>query len=116
MHSIRFRSSLIRLLASTTSVVISFIVFFSALAAAQDSPGRFEAGAAFSTMHMPGIAALGPALEGDVNFGRHFALDGAASWFPNSTRGHDWLFWRQSRHTHAAIRFLRQSPARVHDF
>jgi hypothetical protein len=87
MHSIRFRSSLIRLLASTTSVVISSIVFLSALAAAQDSPGRFEAGAAFSTMHMPGIAALGPAVEGDVNFGRHFALDGAASWFPNSTRG-----------------------------
>jgi hypothetical protein len=79
MHSIRFRTSLIRLLTS--------IVFVSALAAAQDSPGRFEAGTAFSTLHMPSIAALGPALEGDVNFGRHFALDGAASWFPNSTRG-----------------------------
>jgi len=87
MDSIRLRTSLIRLLTSTTSVVISFIVFISALAAAQDSPGRFEAGTAFSTLHMPGIAALGPALEGDVNFGRHFALDGAASWFPNSARG-----------------------------
>src|SRR6478672_4027354 len=87
MHSIRFRTSLIRLLTSTTSVVISSIVFLSTLAAAQDSPGRFEAGTAFSTMHMPGISVLGPALEGDVNFGRHFALDGAASWFPNSTRG-----------------------------
>jgi hypothetical protein len=79
MYSIRLRTSLIRLLTS--------IVFLSALAAAQDSPGRFEAGTAFSTLHMPSIAALGPALEGDVNFGRHFALDGAASWFPNSTRG-----------------------------
>lgn len=88
MHSIRLRSSLVRLLTSTTSIVVAVsIVFLSALAAAQDSPGRFEAGTSFSTLHMPGIAALGPALEGDVNFGRRFALDGAASWFPNSTRG-----------------------------
>lgn len=88
MHSIRLRSSMIRLLTSTTSILVTgSVLSLSALAAAQDSPGRFEAGASFSTMHMPGIAALGPALEGDVNFGRHFALDGAVSWFPNSTRG-----------------------------
>jgi hypothetical protein len=37
---------------------------------------------------MPGFAGFGPALEGDVNFGRYIALDGAFSWFPNSTRGH----------------------------
>lgn len=88
MHSIRLRSSLIRLLTSTTSILVAgCILFLSTLAAAQDSPGRFEAGASFSTMHMPGLAVLGPALEGDVNFGRHFALDGAFSWFPNSSRG-----------------------------
>jgi hypothetical protein len=79
---------MIHLLTSTTSILVAgSVLFLSALAAAQDSPGRFEAGASFSTMHLPGIAALGPALEGDVNFGRHFALDGAVSWFPNSTRG-----------------------------
>jgi hypothetical protein len=88
MHSIRLRTSLIRLLTSTTSVVVAgSVLFLSALAAAQDSPGRFEAGTAFSTLHMPGIAALGPALEGDVNFGPHIALDGAFNWLPNSTRG-----------------------------
>jgi hypothetical protein len=88
MHATRFRSSLIRLLTSTTSVVIASVLFLSALASAQDSPGRFETGAAFSTLHMPGFAGFGPALEGDVNFGRYIALDGAFSWFPNSTRGH----------------------------
>lgn len=88
MHATRLSNSLIRLLTSTTSVVIVSILFLSALAAAQDSPGRFEAGAAFSTLHMTGFAPLGPALEGDVNFGRYIALDGAFSWFPNSTRGH----------------------------
>lgn len=88
MHATRFSSSLIRFLTSTTSVVIASVLFLSTLAAAQDSPGRFEAGAAFSTLHMPGFAPLGPALEGDVNFGRYLALDGAFSWFPTSTRGH----------------------------
>ena len=88
MHSIRLSGSLIHLLTSTTSILVAgCILFLSTLAAAQDSPGRFEAGAAFSTLHMPSIAALGPALEGNVNFGRHFALDGAFSWFPSSTRG-----------------------------
>ena len=85
MHAIRLSSSLIRLLTSTASVAITML-FLSALAAAQDSPGRFEAGAAFSSLHMPGLAALGPAAEGDVNFGRHIALDGAFSWLPNSGR------------------------------
>jgi hypothetical protein len=87
MHAIRFRSSLIRLLTSTTSVLIAFVLFLSAHAAAQDSPERFEAGGAFSTLHMPGFAGLGPALEGDVNFGRYIALDGAFSWFPTRPGG-----------------------------
>jgi len=87
MHATRFSSSLIRSLTSTTSFVIASVLFLSTLAAAQDSPGRFEAGAAFSTLHMSGFAPLGPALEGDINFGRYIALDGAFSWFPTSTRG-----------------------------
>ena len=87
MHATRLSSSLIRLLTSTASIVIISVLFLSTLAAAQDSPGRFEAGAAFSTLHMSGFAPLGPALEGDINFGRYIALDGAFSWFPNSTRG-----------------------------
>lgn len=87
MHATRLSSSLIRLLTSTTSVVIAFVFFLSALAAAQDSPGRFEAGAAFSTLHTPSIANLGPALESDINFGRHIALDGAFSWFPTRAGG-----------------------------
>lgn len=87
MHATRLSSLLIRLLTSTTSVVISSILLLSVLAAAQDSPGRFETGAAFSTLHMPGIATLGPAVEGDINFGRHIALDGAFSWLPTSSRG-----------------------------
>lgn len=86
MHAIRFRSSLIRSFISTASVVIISILLLSVFAAAQDSPGRFEAGAAFSSLHMSGIAALGPAAEGDINFGRHIALDGAFSWLPNSGR------------------------------
>jgi hypothetical protein len=88
MQATRLSSSLIRLLTSTTSVVITSILLLSALAAAQDSPGRFEAGAAFSTLHMTGFAGFGPAVEGDLNFGRHIALDGTFTWFPNSERGH----------------------------
>jgi hypothetical protein len=60
MHAVRLSSSLIRFLTSTTSVVIASVLFLSALAAAQDSPGRFETGAAFSTLHMPGFAGLAP--------------------------------------------------------
>ena len=88
MHSIRRSNSLIRLLTSTTSLLVAgCILFFTTLAAAQDSPGRFEAGTAFSTLHMPGLAGLGPALEGDVNFGRYISLDGSLSWFPTRPGG-----------------------------
>jgi len=87
MPATRFRNSLVRLFTSTACAVISSVLFFSTLAAAQDSPGRFEAGAAFSALHMPGTAGLGPAVEGDVNFGRHLALDGTFSWFPARSLG-----------------------------
>lgn len=88
MHSIRRNNSLIRLFTSTTSLLVAgCILFLATLAAAQDSPGRFEAGASFSTLRMPGIAALGPALEGDVNFGRYISLDGSLSWFPTRPGG-----------------------------
>jgi hypothetical protein len=88
MHSIRRSNSLIRLLTSTTSILVAgCILFLATFAAAQDSPGRFEAGTAFSTLRMPGIAGLGPALEGDVNFGRYISLDGSLSWFPTRPGG-----------------------------
>ena len=28
-------------------------------------------------------------MEGDINFGRHFALDGSFSWFPKNTIGNN---------------------------
>src|SRR5262249_19513400 len=31
---------------------------------------------------------FGPGLEGGVNFGRHFALDGAFNWLPAGSRDH----------------------------
>lgn len=62
-------------------------------AKAQDSPGRFEVGGSLTVLNSPhqllnGTEAhLGPGLEGDFNFGRHFALDAALSWLPDNTVG-----------------------------
>jgi len=58
-------------------------------ALAQDSPGRFEIGGAFSSVHTSVIAgtalsaSLGLGLEGDLNIGRHLALDAAVYWLPS---------------------------------
>jgi hypothetical protein len=63
-------------------------------ALAQDSPGRFEIGAAFSSVQTSVIAGaalaanLGTGLEGDLNIGRHLALDAAVYVLPSeSLRG-----------------------------
>ena len=32
-----------------------------------------------------GVGQFGPGIEGDFNFGRHFALDGAYSWLPTGS-------------------------------
>jgi len=70
------------------NLVIVCFLFSSTLALAQDSPGRFEVGGSFTALHFH-RAGFGPAVEGDINFGRHFALDGAFSWFPKNTIGHN---------------------------
>jgi hypothetical protein len=55
----------------------------SALCSAQDSPNRFETGASFTAIHsVNGGGPFGVGLEGGVNFGRHFALDGTLNWLP----------------------------------
>ncbi len=53
--------------------------------AQESTPSRFEAGAGITAVrtgrsNIPG--EVGPTLEGDFNFGRHLALDGAFSWLP----------------------------------
>src|SRR5580765_8472140 len=68
------------------NLVIVCFLFSSTLALAQDSPGRFEVGCSFTALHFH-RAGVGPAVEGDINFGRHFALDGSFSWFPKNTLG-----------------------------
>lgn len=72
----------------TTTLSILCLVFWSTLVYPQDSPGRFELGGNFTATHF-GTAAIGPGVEGDLNLGRHLALDGAFIWMPKSfSRGH----------------------------
>jgi hypothetical protein len=56
-------------------------------ATAQDSPGRYEVGGNFTVLRNAARGSVGPGLEGDFNFGRHFALDAALSWLPDTTPG-----------------------------
>jgi hypothetical protein len=74
----------------SVNLLLLLIIPFPAVG--QDSPGRFEVGGSFTTLHNPGFSFssnLGPGLEGDLNFGRHFALDAALDWFPsNNLFGH----------------------------
>jgi hypothetical protein len=75
------RSWMVSLLFRAVAV---FIVVFTSLPTpvfAQDSPGRFEVGGNFTAVRF-GAGEFGPGIEGDLNFGRHFALDGAYSWLP----------------------------------
>ena len=77
------RSWMVCLLVRAVAV---FIVVFTLPATpvfAQDSPGRFEVGGNFTAARF-GVGEFGPGVEGDFNFGRHFALDGAYSWLPSS--------------------------------
>ncbi|HKF22644.1 MAG TPA: outer membrane beta-barrel protein [Candidatus Angelobacter sp.] len=57
-------------------------------ACAQDSPGRFEVGGNFTALRFNGTGNFGPGVEGDVNFGRHFALDAAFNWLPANRYEH----------------------------
>jgi hypothetical protein len=71
-----------RSLTTAFRLVMVCAVFYSTTAIAQDSPGRFEVGGNFTGARVADIGAFGPGVEGDVNFGRHIALDGAYSWLP----------------------------------
>ena len=64
--------------------IFVLLLGLAALARAQDSPGRFEAGPSFTAIKSDGAGGgpFGPGIEGGVNFGRHFALDGTLNWLP----------------------------------
>ena len=61
---------------------------------AQDSPGRFEVGANASTLRFNGASNFRPGAEGDVNFGRHLALDMSLNLQPSTplSRGVEGFF------------------------
>jgi hypothetical protein len=69
---------------STFKLSVACILLCSTLALAQDSPGRFEVGGNFTALRFGRTGLFGPGVEGDINFGRHFALDVAYSWLPTS--------------------------------
>ncbi len=74
----------VRGLKLTAFAGIISVLFFTACAVAQDPPGRFEAGANLTAMHnVFAPADVGPGIDGDINFGRHIALDGSFSWLPH---------------------------------
>jgi hypothetical protein len=87
------RRSTFHFLTSAIRLAIVLALFAStfllpALAGAQDSPGRFELGGSFTALYFH-RAGFGPSVEGDINFGRYFALDGSYTWFPKNTIGHN---------------------------
>ena len=75
-------------LAAVAALAIILSLVWSMPAAAQDSPGHFEAGGNFTALRFNSAARFGPGLEGDFNFGRHFALDGAFNWLPAGSGDH----------------------------
>lgn len=65
-------------------VCVVFAFSFPALSMAQNSAAsRFEAGGSLTSIRNTGFSgAMGPGVEGDINFGRHLALDAAFNWLP----------------------------------
>ena len=68
--------------------IFVLMLFFSALTFAQDAPGWFEVGGNFTALRFRGDGFYGVGVDGDINFGRHIALDGSYSWLPNSPVHH----------------------------
>lgn len=68
--------------------IIIFILFCfasSVQSMSQTSPiSRFEVGGGITGIRNALVANVGPAAEGDINFGRHVALDAAFQWMPAS--------------------------------
>jgi hypothetical protein len=72
-------------LAAKLLVISTLWLACSALALAQDSPGRVEVGGSLNALRTVDlIPNVGVGLEGDLNFGRHFALDTAIDWLPTT--------------------------------
>src|SRR5579864_475626 len=78
------RSWMVCFLPQAVAVFIVLLTSGATPVLAQDSPGRFELGGNFTALHTNSVAQIGPGLEGDVNFGRHLALDSAFVWLPQS--------------------------------
>jgi hypothetical protein len=73
-------------LAKAASLTIVLLLFYPALALAQDTPGRFEVGGSVTAIRNAFLPSnVGPGLEGDLNIGRHFALDAAVTWLPSTS-------------------------------
>ena len=85
MQPTGLRSSITRFFTPAARLAIVWVLLFSTHALAQDSPGRFELGGNFTTTHahVGNYQAYGAGLEGDINFGRHFALDAAYTFLRN---------------------------------
>ncbi|HET6845047.1 MAG TPA: hypothetical protein VFK06_25685 [Candidatus Angelobacter sp.] len=77
--------SMAKVFMTRTLPLLAFLLLYSTLTPAQDSPGRFEIGGSLTAIdNPPFFGSLGPSLEGDVNFGSHLALDSALTWLPSS--------------------------------
>lgn len=70
------------------ATLITLLLGCSNPVCAQDSPGHFEVGGNFTALRANEHGNFGPGLEGDFNFGRHFALDAAFNWLPASRYEH----------------------------
>src|SRR5215467_12936435 len=70
------------------AIMVSLLISLMSpvLACAQDSRVYpFEAGASFTAIRHSNLdGTFGPGVEGDINFGSHFTLDGSLSWHPTS--------------------------------
>lgn len=86
MQSFCHRRSATKTFLKKTSVAVALLLFHSVIALAQDSPGRFEIGGSVTAIRNAFLPSnVGPGLEGDLNIGRHFALDAAVTWLPSTS-------------------------------
>ncbi len=84
MQPTGLRSYITRFFTPAACVAIVWVLFFSVHALGQDTPGRFEVGGNFTALRFGSGGFLGPGVDGDLNFGRHIALDGTYSWLPSN--------------------------------
>jgi hypothetical protein len=67
-------------------ICLAASLLLPALSVAQDStPSRFEAGGGVTAIRGNSVPGqIGPTMEGDMNFGRHIAMDAAFNWLPQN--------------------------------